>query len=141
MYHETIWHFESKNAFIKSMCYVTQHTISNLDVLSLATSVRFCISPLGKITFLTFLLVSASTYCMTDNLPLYKWSGYYIHDNITVWFTDDRLMLWLRDGADHCQNKSSSHLQMCGLFHEQDKNTVFVIYVWLTNALSIWELS
>lgn len=84
MYHKTVWHFESKNAFIKPMYYVTQHNISNLDVLSLAASLRFCISASGKINFFTSLLVSnrfASTYCMTDNLLLYKWSGYYI-----TWF-------------------------------------------------------
>jgi hypothetical protein len=60
---------------MKPMYCVTQHTISNLDVLSLATSLRLCISPSGKINVITSLLVSnhfASTYCMTDNLLLYK---------------------------------------------------------------------
>jgi len=63
--------FASNNGFIKSMYYVTQDTISNLVVLSLATSVRFCISSSGKITFLISLLVSnhfSSTYSMIDNL-------------------------------------------------------------------------
>lgn len=64
-----------KNAFIKSMCYVAQHNISNLVVLSLAAFVRFCISPSGKTTLITPLPVSncfVSTNCRTDDLLLYK---------------------------------------------------------------------